>query len=176
MRRTKIVASVIAAGAATLGVVPLVGTLANADASHAERPAAAISDYEPPLGAQAEQVLLYRYIGALAAAEAQARAAAAAAAARGRGGGGGGRCTEHAVNYGDNRGSYSIPAEIVARESGGNYGSCNEGSGACGAYQATPSTWAGYGGYGSACDAPPSVQDQWAAEAYAQAGTRPWGG
>jgi len=171
MRRSKIVASVVAAGAVTLGVVPLVGTLSNADASHEERSAAAISDYDNPLAAQAEQVLFYRYIGALSAAEAQARAAAA----RGRGGGGGGaRCVEHPVSYGD--GQYSVPGEIVQRESGGNYGSCNESTGACGAYQVMPSTWDGYGGYASACDAPESVQDQWAAEAYAQAGTQPWGG
>jgi len=179
--RRKIMLSVAIAGAVTMGAVPLVGALSNPEATTAARPAAAVSSLKDlPLRSLAQQVALFRFYKAAAYADAlQAQAQAAAAAARrsgGGGGGGGGRCAEHPVNYGADNGSYSVPSEIVMRESGGNYGSCNEGSGACGAYQVIPSTWDGYGGYGSACDAPPSVQDQWAAEAYAQSGTQPWGG
>jgi hypothetical protein len=48
---------------------------------------------------------------------------------------------------------------VIARESGGDYCAANP-SGACGAYQIMPETWAGFGGYASACDAPPAVQDE----------------
>lgn len=53
----------------------------------------------------------------------------------------------------------AVPAYVVQRESGGNYCAANP-SGACGAYQIMPETWAGFGGYASACDAPPAVQDE----------------
>ncbi len=43
-------------------------------------------------------------------------------------------------------GPYSIPTYIVMCESGGNYGAVNASSGAGGAYQILPSTWALYGG------------------------------
>lgn len=95
-------------------------------------------------------------------------------AARPRARGGSRGSCDRPVNYGRGDGSYSIPTEIVMRESGGNYGACNESSGACGAYQALDSTWDGYAGYSSACDAPPAVQDQWAAEARAARGCAPW--
>jgi Transglycosylase-like domain len=49
--------------------------------------------------------------------------------------------------------------EVIRRESGGDYCARNP-SGACGAYQIMPGTWNGYGGYASACDAPPAVQDE----------------
>jgi hypothetical protein len=177
MRRKIMLSVAVVAGAVSMGAVPLVGALSNPEATIAERPAAAVSRLKDlPLRTLAQQVALFRFYKTAAYADALNAQAAAAAVRRSGGGGGGGRCVEQAVNYGADNGSYSIPSEIVMRESGGNYGSCNEGSGACGAYQVMPSTWGGYGGYGSACDAPPSVQDQWAAEAYAQSGTQPWGG
>src|SRR5262249_9542806 len=43
-------------------------------------------------------------------------------------------------------GPYSIPTYIVMCESGGNYHAVNPSSGAGGAYQILPSTWAAYGG------------------------------
>ena len=180
-RRTKLgVGSLVAAGAVALAAVPMLG--ASVDASRLTHPAppdAALRAH----AARAPEIAGYKYwlVGAKAyqdlinAELARRAAAAAAAAARPRGGGGGGaRCQDGALEYGT--GTYSIPTEVVMRESGGWYGSCNESSGACGAYQVLPSTWDGYAGYGSACDAPPAVQDQWAAEAYAQSGCDPWGG
>src|SRR5437763_10177486 len=52
-------------------------------------------------------------------------------------------------------GHYSIPASIVMCESGGNYRAVNTSTGAGGAYQILPSTWASYGGTGLPQDAPP---------------------
>lgn len=69
----------------------------------------------------------------------------------------------------------SIPSEIIRRESGGDYSAINCSSGASGKYQFLDSTWAGYGGYASARDAPPEVQDERAAQLYAASGCRPWG-
>ena len=46
-------------------------------------------------------------------------------------------------------GPYSIPTYIVMCESGGNYHALNASSGAGGAYQILPSTWAAYGGQGA---------------------------
>jgi Transglycosylase-like domain len=66
-------------------------------------------------------------------------------------------------------GQYSIPAEIVRCESGGDYGAYNK-SGATGAYQIMPGTAAGYG-----CDlSTPAGQDACAARIYAAEGTAPW--
>ena len=53
---------------------------------------------------------------------------------------------------------------IRALESGGDYSAQSRGSTASGAYQFLNSTWARYGGYPRAADAPPSVQDAKAAE------------
>lgn len=101
---------------------------------------------------------------------AEAQAARDAAASRSRG------SCDRPVNYGAGQGQNdAIPSEIVRRESNGNYGACNESSGACGKYQFLDSTWNNYGGYQSACDAPPAVQDQKARETWAGgAGCQHW--
>ena len=53
---------------------------------------------------------------------------------------------------------------IRALESGGDYTAQARGSTASGAYQFLDATWARYGGYARAADAPPSVQDAKAAD------------
>lgn len=64
--------------------------------------------------------------------------------------------------------------QIAQDESGGNYSAQNPRSSASGKYQVLDGTWDGYGGYARAKDAPPHVQEQWAREAYAKSGSRPW--
>ncbi|HEY5977660.1 MAG TPA: transglycosylase family protein [Solirubrobacterales bacterium] len=71
-------------------------------------------------------------------------------------------------------GPYSIPAYIVMCESGGDYGALNSSSGAGGAYQIIPSTWALYGGEGAPQDAPKAEQDRIAAEIWADSGGGAW--
>lgn len=71
-------------------------------------------------------------------------------------------------------GPYSIPTYIVMCESGGNYGAINASSGAGGAYQILPSTWALYGGQGAPQDAPKEEQDRIAAEIWADSGGGAW--
>lgn len=53
---------------------------------------------------------------------------------------------------------------IRTLESGGDYTAEAAGSTASGAYQFLDSSWAGYGGYQRAADAPPAVQDEKAVE------------
>jgi Transglycosylase-like domain len=69
---------------------------------------------------------------------------------------------------------YTIPASIVMCESGGNYSAVNPSSGAGGAYQILPSTWAAYGGSGLPQNAPPAEQDAIAAKIYAAGGPSQW--
>jgi septal ring factor EnvC (AmiA/AmiB activator) len=71
-------------------------------------------------------------------------------------------------------GPFSIPTYIVMCESGGNYGAINSSSGAGGAYQILPSTWALYGGQGAPQDAPKAEQDRIAAEIWADSGGSAW--
>ena len=71
-------------------------------------------------------------------------------------------------------GPYSIPTYIVMCESGGNYHALNSSSGAGGAYQILPSTWAAYGGQGAPQDAPKEEQDRIAAEIWADSGPGAW--
>ena len=71
-------------------------------------------------------------------------------------------------------GPFSIPTYIVMCESGGNYGAVNASSGAGGAYQILPSTWALYGGQGSPESASKAEQDRIAAEIWADSGGSAW--
>ena len=71
-------------------------------------------------------------------------------------------------------GEWAIPAGIVMCESGGNYQALNPGSGAGGAYQILPSTWAAYGGHGSPHTASPAEQDRIAAQIWADSGGSAW--
>jgi len=71
-------------------------------------------------------------------------------------------------------GPYSIPTYIVMCESGGNYHALNASSGAGGAYQILPSTWAAYGGQGAPQDAPKAEQDRIAAEIWRDSGPSAW--
>jgi len=71
-------------------------------------------------------------------------------------------------------GPYSIPTYIVMCESGGDYGALNPSSGAGGAYQIIPSTWALYDGQGEPQNAPKAEQDRIAAEIWADSGGSAW--
>ena len=71
-------------------------------------------------------------------------------------------------------GPYSIPTYIVMCESGGNYHALNPSSGAGGAYQILPSTWAAYGGQGLPQKAPKAEQDRIAAEIWRDSGPSAW--
>jgi septal ring factor EnvC (AmiA/AmiB activator) len=71
-------------------------------------------------------------------------------------------------------GPYSIPTYIVMCESGGNYHALNASSGAGGAYQILPSTWAAYGGHGAPQDALKAEQDRIAAEIWRDSGPSAW--
>lgn len=71
-------------------------------------------------------------------------------------------------------GGYSIPASIVMCESGGNYRAVNPSTGAGGAYQILPSTWAAYGGTGLPQNAPPAEQNAIAAKIWATGGRSQW--
>jgi hypothetical protein len=71
-------------------------------------------------------------------------------------------------------GPWAIPSQIVACESGGDYGALNPSSGAGGAYQILPSTWRAYGGAGQPQTAPPAEQDRIAAQIWATAGPSAW--
>lgn len=71
-------------------------------------------------------------------------------------------------------GPYAIPTYIVMCESGGNYGALNPSSGAGGAYQILPSTWAAYGGKGAPHEAAKAEQDRIAGEIWADSGGSAW--
>lgn len=119
---------------------------ARLDALAAER-SAALAELKTQIG---------RWVGEIEAAEAASRAAAEETVGRWLGG------------------PYAIPTYIVMCESGGNYSAVNPSSGAGGAYQILPSTWALYGGQGAPQDAPKAEQDRIAAEIWADSGASAW--
>lgn len=170
---------IIALGVALTGVVALALPLTQAVAQsqdahpplHAERLDAATlksGALDASLAIHARRASLKKFYLAVAYTQAlEAAQAAASHRSSGRssgGGGGGGTCAG------------SIPGNVIYRESKCDPRAVNSRSGAAGKYQVLESTWGGYGGYQSAADAPEALQDQWAAEAYAQVGCRPWGG
>lgn len=176
MRRIKLPAGAIGAvGALALAAVPFVGgleasagtTSAQTHPPHSVRLTAASFRLHPLAQHEkaAELKRFYEIATWNAAAEAAQAAQAGGPRRSGRGGGGGGGTC-----------AGSIPGNVIYRESKCDPRAINGRSGASGKYQALDSTWGGYGGYSRASDAPESVQDQWAAEAYAQSGCRPWGG
>jgi septal ring factor EnvC (AmiA/AmiB activator) len=71
-------------------------------------------------------------------------------------------------------GPYAIPTYIVMCESGGDYSALNPSSGAGGAYQIIPSTWAAYGGQGEPQNAPKAEQDRIAGEIWTDSGGSAW--
>jgi septal ring factor EnvC (AmiA/AmiB activator) len=119
---------------------------ARLDALSAER-SAALAKLKSQIG---------QWVGEIEAAEAASRAAAEETVGRWLGG------------------PYAIPTYIVMCESGGNYGAVNPSSGAGGAYQILPSTWALYGGKGAPQDAPKAEQDRIAGEIWADSGAGAW--
>lgn len=162
-----------AVAAVTIAAIPIASSIAGAESSagRASAPSSAKRAYAMTHPA-AEAVRYSKALQEFYETQAFLEAVAAYEASqqpqtRGRsggGGGGGGTCAG------------SIPGHVIYRESKCDPRAVNGSSGAAGKYQVLASTWAGYGGYATADQAPESVQDQWAAEAYAQAGCRPWGG
>jgi septal ring factor EnvC (AmiA/AmiB activator) len=71
-------------------------------------------------------------------------------------------------------GPYAIPTYIVMCESGGNYHALNASSGAGGAYQILPSTWAAYGGQGAPQNGSKAEQDRIAGEIWRDSGPSAW--
>ena len=71
-------------------------------------------------------------------------------------------------------GEWAIPYAIVMCESGGDFTAVNPTSGAGGAYQILPSTWALYGGEGLPQDASPEEQSRIAALIWADSGGSAW--
>jgi hypothetical protein len=82
--------------------------------------------------------------------------------------------TGSAVSGYGGAGDYTIPASIVACESGGNYSAVNPSTGAGGAYQIMPSTWAAFGGQGLPENASPAEQNAIAAQIWATDGPSAW--
>jgi hypothetical protein len=170
MRRFILIGIALAGFAALmLPLTQAVASSGDAHPPHVKRLNAAIlngNQLDAALAVFAERVSVDRYLDAVAATEAANAAARrrSSGASSGGSGGGGGTCAG------------SIPGHVIYRESKCNPMAVNSRSGAAGKYQVLESTWAGYGGYATADQAPEDVQDAWAAEAYAAAGCRPWGG
>ncbi len=71
-------------------------------------------------------------------------------------------------------GAWAIPEAIVMCESGGNFSALNPSSGAGGAYQILPSTWAAYGGKGLPHRGSPAEQHRIAAMIWSDSGPSAW--
>jgi septal ring factor EnvC (AmiA/AmiB activator) len=71
-------------------------------------------------------------------------------------------------------GDWAIPEGIVMCESGGNFNAVNPSSGAGGAYQILPSTWALYDGQGLPQNASPAEQHRIASQIWADSGSGAW--
>lgn len=161
-----------AVAAVTIAAVPIASSIAGAESSAVRASGPAVERTYATTSPEAEAVRYSRALQEFYETQAFLQAVAAYEASqqpqsRGRsggGGGGGGTCAG------------SIPGHVIYRESKCDPRAVNPNSGAAGKYQVLASTWDGYGGYATADQAPESVQDQWAAEAYAQSGCRPWGG
>ena len=83
------------------------------------------------------------------------------------------------TSYSSEDASGSVEATLAcirSHESDGDYGAVNSSSGAGGAYQFMPSTWAALGGSGLPEDASASEQDAIAMRAYDSEGWSPWDG
>lgn len=167
-------------GVALMGIAAMILPLTQAVASsgnshppHAKRLSAAIIQsgaLDATLANQAETAALQQFFEAVAYAQAlEAAQAAEAARAHRRSSGGGGASTGGTC-------AGSIPGHVIYRESKCDPRAVNPRSGAAGKYQILESTWAGYGGYATADQAPEEVQDERAAQIYAASGCRPWGG
>lgn len=90
---------------------------------------------------------------------------------------GGGGTAPAPVTSGGTSNLGSLPAvfqRIVQCESGGNPRAQNPTSSASGLFQFIDGTWANFGGYAHAKDAPVSVQIAKAEQVYAARGTQPW--
>jgi len=170
MRRLILIGTALAGFAALmLPLTQAVASSGDAHPPHVERLNAAIlngDQLDASLAVSAQRVSIDHYLDAVAYTEAVNAAASRRSSGAGSGGSGegGGTCAG------------SIPGHIIYRESKCNPMAVNSRSGAAGKYQVLESTWAGYGGYATADQAPEDVQDAWAAEAYAAVGCRPWGG
>lgn len=178
MRRfTVIGGALVGIAAMMLPLTQAVASSGNSHPPHAKRLSAAIVQsgaLDATLASKAQAAALEQFYEAVAYAQAL-EAAQAAEASRttrrsGSGSGGGGATSTGGTCAG------SIPGHVIYRESKCDPRAVNSRSGAAGKYQVLQSTWAGYAGYATADQAPEEVQDAWAAEAYAAAGCRPWGG
>jgi hypothetical protein len=167
----------VALGVILVVCVALVASASNAEAPHrvfAKTVESGCKPFPAPCGTEVDWSAGVGYAVALEAAELEAFLASIAPKASSGGGSSGCARKEPLYSEGD-RLSGPIPSHIINRESGGDYHAVNCSSTASGKYQVLDSTWAGFGGYARAVDAPPEIQNEWARQAREAAGCRPWG-
>lgn len=109
------------------------------------------------------------YAGVIAEKERQAALAAQREAREARRSSGGSSRGSAPAQYGSGACGGDLPpcSVMMCESSGGNLRAQNPRSSASGKWQILDSTWAGYGGYARASDAPESVQDERARQVYA---------